>query len=71
MMTEQAQIAVGIGPRAGWRVPWTLLVFVAVLSLPWIGSRYDVFLGTQIAIYALFAMSLNPPRSPRPPETPG
>jgi len=58
-MTERVEIAVGIGPRAGWRVPWTLLVFVAVLSLPWIGSRYDVFLGTQIAIYALFAMSLN------------
>ena len=27
--------------------------------MPWIGSRYDTFLGTQIAIYALFAMSLN------------
>jgi branched-chain amino acid transport system permease protein len=29
------------------------------LSLPWIGSRYDTFLGTQIAIYSLFALSLN------------
>jgi branched-chain amino acid transport system permease protein len=58
-MTERAEIAVGIGPRFGWRVPWTLIVFLVVLSLPWIGSRYDVFLGTQIAIYALFAMSLN------------
>jgi branched-chain amino acid transport system permease protein len=40
-------------------VPWTLVVFVAALSLPWLGSRYDTFLGTQIAIYALFALSLN------------
>ena len=29
------------------------------MTLPWIGSRYDTFLGTQIAIYSLFAMSLN------------
>ena len=27
--------------------------------MPWVGSRYDTFLGTQIAIYALFALSLN------------
>jgi branched-chain amino acid transport system permease protein len=40
-------------------VPWTLVVFVAALTLPWLGSRYDTFLGTQIAIYALFALSLN------------
>ena len=40
-------------------MPWTLIVFLAALTLPWIGSRYDTFLGTQIAIYALFAMSLN------------
>jgi branched-chain amino acid transport system permease protein len=58
-MTERAEIAVGIGPRAGWRVPWTAIVFLAALTLPWIGSRYDTFLGTQIAIYSLFAMSLN------------
>ena len=58
-MTERAEIAVGIRPRAAWRVPWTLLIFLAALILPWIGSRYDTFLGTQIAIYALFAMSLN------------
>jgi branched-chain amino acid transport system permease protein len=58
-MTERAEIAVGIGPRAGWRVPWTVIVFLAALTLPWIGSRYDTFLGTQIAIYSLFAMSLN------------
>jgi branched-chain amino acid transport system permease protein len=58
-MTERAEIAVGIRPRAAGRVPWTLLIFLAALTLPWIGSRYDTFLGTQIAIYALFAMSLN------------
>src|SRR5205085_4175526 len=56
---EQAEIAVGIRPRAAWRVPWTLIVFLAALILPWIGSRYNTFLGTQIAIYSLFAMSLN------------
>jgi branched-chain amino acid transport system permease protein len=27
--------------------------------VPWLGSRYDTFLATQIAIYALFALSLN------------
>jgi len=29
------------------------------LSIPWVGSRYDTFLATQIAISALFAVSLN------------
>jgi branched-chain amino acid transport system permease protein len=41
------------------RVPWTLVVFLAALSVPWLGSRYETFLGTQIAIDALFAVSLN------------
>lgn len=41
------------------RIPWVLVVFVAGLTIPWIGSRYDTFLATQIAISALFAMSLN------------
>ena len=41
------------------RTPWTLIVFVAALTIPWIGSRYDTFLATQIAISALFAVSLN------------
>jgi branched-chain amino acid transport system permease protein len=58
-MSERAESAVGISSRAGWQVPWTLIVFLVALSLPWIGSRYDTFLGTQIAIYALFALSLN------------
>ena len=58
-MSEQAESAVGMSSRAGWQVPWTLIVFLMALSLPWIGSRYDTFLGTQIAIYSLFALSLN------------
>jgi branched-chain amino acid transport system permease protein len=58
-MSEQAESAVGMPSRAGWQVPWTLIVFLMALSLPWIGSRYDTFLGTQIAIYSLFALSLN------------
>jgi branched-chain amino acid transport system permease protein len=58
-VTEQAEIAAPLAQRSAWRVPWTLIVFLAALSLPWIGSRYDTFLGTQIAIYALFALSLN------------
>ena len=41
------------------RIPWTLVVFVVALVMPWLGSRYDTFLATQIAISALFAVSLN------------
>jgi branched-chain amino acid transport system permease protein len=41
------------------RIPWTLIVFLAAASVPWIGSRYDTFLAEQIAIDALFAVSLN------------
>lgn len=41
------------------RIPWTLVVFVAAASVPWLGSRYDTFLAEQIAIDALFAVSLN------------
>jgi branched-chain amino acid transport system permease protein len=40
-------------------VPWTLILFLIALWIPWLGSRYDTFLATQIAIYALFALSLN------------
>jgi branched-chain amino acid transport system permease protein len=58
-MSEEAESAALMPSRAGWQVPWTLIVFLMALSLPWIGSRYDTFLGTQIAIYALFALSLN------------
>jgi len=41
------------------RVPWTLLAFAAAFAIPWLGSRYETFLATQIAINALFAVSLN------------
>jgi branched-chain amino acid transport system permease protein len=47
------------GAGIGRRVPWALVVFVIAFWLPWVGSRYDTFLGTQIAIDALFAVSLN------------
>jgi branched-chain amino acid transport system permease protein len=41
------------------RIPWTLVAFLAAAAIPWLGSRYETFLGTQIAINALFAVSLN------------
>ena len=47
------------GKNLAGRVPWTLIVFLAALWIPWLGSRYDTFIATQILIYALFAMSLN------------
>ncbi len=40
-------------------IPWTLVVFLAAMIVPWLGSRYDTFLATQIAISGLFAVSLN------------
>jgi hypothetical protein len=40
-------------------IPWTLIVFLAAFWVPWLGSRYDTFLATQIAINSLFAVSLN------------
>ena len=45
--------------RHAERVPWALIVFLVLLPIPWLGSRYDTFLATQILIYALFALSLN------------
>jgi len=41
------------------RIPWTLLVFLVAMWVPWLGTRYETFLCTQIAIDALFAVSLN------------
>ena len=41
------------------RVPWTLIVLVLALTIPWFGSRYYTFLSTQIAILSLFAVSYN------------
>ena len=51
MMSRAASLAA--------RVPWTLVVFLAAFAVPWLGSRYETFLATQIAISALFAVSLN------------
>ncbi len=41
------------------RIPWTLIVFFVACTVPWLGSRYDAFLAEQIAVDALFAVSLN------------
>ena len=41
------------------RIPWTLVVLAAAFLVPLLGSRYYTFLATDIAIWALFAMSLN------------
>jgi branched-chain amino acid transport system permease protein len=41
------------------RRPWGLLVVVAALLVPALGSRFYTFVATDIAILALFAVSLN------------
>jgi len=41
------------------RIPWAPLVWLAALCVPWLGSRFYTFLATEIAILALFAVSLN------------
>ena len=41
------------------RIPWTLVVFAVMATVPWVGSRYDTFLAGQIVIDVLFAVSLN------------
>ena len=41
------------------RIPWTLIVFLILATVPWVGSRYNTFLASQIVIDALFAVSLN------------
>jgi branched-chain amino acid transport system permease protein len=50
---------IGSGASVMSRVPWTLIVFLFACAVPWIGSRYNTFLAEQIAIDALFAVSLN------------
>ena len=40
-------------------IPWTLLIFLVALCVPWLGSRFYTFLATDIVILALFATSLN------------
>ena len=52
--------AIGEKQRAlSARIPWTLIVFLVMATVPWLGSRYDTFLASQIVIDALFAVSLN------------
>jgi branched-chain amino acid transport system permease protein len=41
------------------RIPWTLIVFLIALWVPFLGSRFYTFVATDIVILALFAMSLN------------
>lgn len=41
------------------RVPWATIVLLAAVCVPWLGSRFYTFLATDIAILALFAVSLN------------
>lgn len=50
---------IGSGSSPMSRIPWTLIVFVVACTVPWLGSRYNTFLAEQIAIDALFAVSLN------------
>jgi branched-chain amino acid transport system permease protein len=59
--TASAAAPIGIAREGNWvrRIPWTLIVFLVLASVPWVGSRYDTFLAEQIAIDALFAVSLN------------
>jgi branched-chain amino acid transport system permease protein len=41
------------------RIPWALVVLAAAFFVPLLGSRYSTFLANDIAIWALFATSLN------------
>jgi branched-chain amino acid transport system permease protein len=41
------------------RVPWLLVLTVAALCVPVVGSRFYTFVATDVAIFALFAVSLN------------
>ena len=50
---------IGSGHGLASRIPWTLVVFLVACTVPWLGSRYNTFLAEQIAIDALFAVSLN------------
>ena len=46
-------------PSLRHRIPWAALMFLAAACVPWLGSRFYTFLATDIAILALFAVSLN------------
>ncbi|MEZ5851392.1 MAG: branched-chain amino acid ABC transporter permease [Hyphomicrobiaceae bacterium] len=41
------------------RIPWTLVITLAAAMVPFVTSRYYVDLATYIAIFAIFATSLN------------
>lgn len=41
------------------RIPWTLIVFLVLLPVPFLGSRFYTFVATDIVILSLFATSLN------------
>jgi branched-chain amino acid transport system permease protein len=41
------------------RLPWPLITLVAALLVPALGSRFYTFVATDVAILALFAVSLN------------
>jgi len=41
------------------RIPWVLVVVLVAMWIPWLGSRFYTFIATDIAILALFALSLN------------
>lgn len=58
-MTTIAAAGTAHRPSLSARIPWTLIVCLAACAVPWVGSRYDTFLAEQIAIDALFAVSLN------------
>jgi branched-chain amino acid transport system permease protein len=56
---DGVRIAAGNGSVLLRRLPWAFIVFLVACAVPWLGSRYNTFLGEQIAIDALFAVSLN------------
>jgi branched-chain amino acid transport system permease protein len=41
------------------RIPSTAILFVLAFAVPWLGSRFYTFIATDVAILALFALSLN------------
>jgi branched-chain amino acid transport system permease protein len=60
VLRRRVATAAALRSRAiSFRVPWTLVIFVIMATVPWVGSRYDTFLAAQITIDALFAVSLN------------
>ncbi len=60
VLPRAAAAATALRRRAVFsRIPWTLIIFLLMATVPWVGSRYDTFLAAQITIDALFAVSLN------------